>query len=105
MKTLLDAIEADNARETSLQLSRARDVRAWKGEGGKTLLHIACLWASAPVVEVLVSGGVPIDALNDDGFPPVADAVARGDVEIVRVLMAGGANVRFRDDDAETLVM
>ncbi|CBX97785.1 hypothetical protein LEMA_P091940.1 [Plenodomus lingam JN3] len=55
----------------------------------------------AALIHFLRSGGSP-DDVTGLGQPPLCIAVARGNVEIIRILLDAGANVNARTRDGET---
>ncbi|PWU01687.1 MAG: hypothetical protein C5B51_22365 [Terriglobia bacterium] len=86
------------------------------GPQGSTLLHRACYWGQLAVSEFLLDSGADPSAPTRDNFlqiPPLGCAVATPDVpnpsddeqivlELVRLLLARGANVNGRRRDGLT---
>ena len=55
-------------------------------------------------VALYLKGGMPADA-SPRTTPPLKDAVDRGNVELAQLLIAGGANVNWKGEYDQTLVM
>jgi len=69
---------------------------------GTTLLHAACRTGSFPIVQELVSRGLPLDAMDCAGWTPlhVASCVGRQDVSVF--LLQNGAPSSFRNAKGQT---
>jgi ankyrin repeat protein len=61
---------------------------------GRTPLHSA---ASVAVVEALIAAKAPVNAHDHTGVTPLLAACERGDVAVVRVLLAAGADPTISD--------
>lgn len=61
--------------------------------------------SSLPVIELLKGAGVPIEDANWLGWSPLNDAVADGDLNRIRALLEGGANVNATHDHGYTVFM
>jgi ankyrin repeat protein len=70
-----------------------------KSDSGLTLLHCAAKGGNAEGVEHILSYGVDIEARDNDNMTPLAVACcnANGSDEVVRVLLAAGANISVVD--------
>jgi ankyrin repeat protein len=62
---------------------------------GNTPLQIAALEGSAEIVAFLVSSGCEIDTKNIDKDTPLIDAIENGHLDVVKILLDGGANPRL----------
>lgn len=93
----------DNPFCTELLLRHGADPEARDG-WGRTPLHWAMSSGNAEVVNLLLGAGTPVDVMDDDGATPLALLVSRlesgasrqGHPEIVRMLLADGANPDLR---------
>jgi ankyrin repeat protein len=71
---------------------------------GVNLLHWATITNRAAVIPVLARAGVPVNAVDDNGFTPLmyAATVDVGDTETLKALLASGADRRIKNDDRRT---
>lgn len=58
-----------------------------------TYLHLAARQGPVETIKLLVQAGAPVDAENDTGQTPLAEAAANGRLDVVRALLALGARV------------
>ncbi|GAB1200769.1 hypothetical protein APSETT444_010148 [Aspergillus pseudonomiae] len=61
---------------------------------GNTPLQIASLEGCAPIVKFLLDSGCEIDTKNIDKDTPLIDAVENGHLDVIKLLLAAGANPR-----------
>jgi ankyrin repeat protein len=59
---------------------------------GNTLLMLAAYHGHPATVTALAGRGADVDRLNDRGQSPLAGAVFKGEQEVVRALLAAGAD-------------
>lgn len=59
---------------------------------------------SFAAVKLLVEAGAPVNAKQDKGWAPLHEAVNRGDLEMVRYLLAHGADAKQQNDDGKSAV-
>jgi len=69
---------------------------------GPANLHDAAYDGDLARVEALVNQGVDVNQKNADGAYPLNYAAAGNQLEILRYLIAQGANVSAQDDEGET---
>ena len=106
------AVRAGNSKEVARLLARPGADVAIRDKDGRTLLHnlvaeLIKLTDSAKVplyecLELLLAKGADINAGDNHGNSPLADAVKLGDVKTVEFLLKNGANVNTRDNDGKT---
>ncbi len=66
------------------------------------LIHIAVEKGHAGVVKWLLAQGEEVDRVNKHGATPLHTAAWNGQVEIARLLVAGGANVEAKDGEHQS---
>ena len=71
---------------------------------GVNLLHWATITNRTSVVPILARAGVPLDALDDNGFTPLmyAATVDVGDTATLKALLQAGADRTVRNDQGRT---
>ena len=84
-----------------LALARNPDFRVTNRYGGTALIP-ACHYGHVETVRVLLASAIPVDHVNDLGWTALLEAIILGDggpahTEIVRLLVAHGANVNLAD--------
>lgn len=89
---LVQAVNRGHAAVAELLIERGADLRA-RRPIGHSLLHDAASAAYADVVSVLLKAGADPKEMDDAGGTPIVVASIRGDVRIVRDLIAAGADV------------
>lgn len=64
---------------------------------GYTPLQKACICENIPLVEALLAmGGVNPNQVRDDHYPPLYDAIAADNLELIKILINHGARVDYR---------
>jgi hypothetical protein len=84
-----------------LALARNPDFRVTNRYGGTALIP-ACHYGHVETVRVLLGSAIPVDHVNDLGWTALLEAIVLGDggpahTDIVRLLVAHGANVNLAD--------
>lgn len=112
MRALMAAARAGNTTEVARLLERPGAEVALRDQNEKTILHhlVSELVklpdsAKAPVYDcigLLLAKGAKIDAGDNCGSSPLADAVKLGDVKTVEFLLNKGADVNTRDNEGKT---
>ncbi len=87
---LHEAVAAGNIDKASQLLSKGADPNAYT-LGGRTALTIAAYNDDVPTASMLIEHGARPNTLS--WFTPLHVAVARADVEMVKLLLASGADV------------
>jgi ankyrin repeat protein len=90
----LEGVRAALARDPALAHEQT--------ETGATPLHFACASESTDVVELLISKGAEVDAMNDSHYTPLHFAAAYDRPEIIKLLLGHGAQIEARSLEAET---
>jgi ankyrin repeat protein len=74
--------------------------------GGVTALHLAITGGNPLVVEALLKAGAPVNATDTRGMTPLVFAVAtdRPNAQIIRLLLAHGADPLLRPPESESAV-
>lgn len=65
-------------------------------------LHAAVAGKREDLVEILVSQGADVNAVQEGGWTPLHEAADRGHLELVQILIEHGAFINPRKDDGET---
>ena len=77
--------------------------------GGKhvTALQAACEWGNTSTVGFLIDSGADVNLQGGEykGLAPLIRAAYRGHLEIVKLLLDGGADTAVVDEDVETPLM
>ena len=98
------ATKSGNKAMVELLLNRGADVNATDGTGG-TALHIAVEQAFRSIAEVLVAHQADVNARNapmNNEATPLHRAAALGHVEMIKFLIAHGAEVNTRANNSST---
>jgi len=70
---------------------------------GRTALHFSSKYGFTDIVKILIANGAIINATNDhSGQPPIFAAIEQGHIEIVDILLAGGADTSLKNRDKLT---
>ena len=69
---------------------------------GITLLHLCCFANSVKCVRLLLTLGARVNRADDDGWTPLHAAAAGGHVDVIHVLVAGGAGLEAVDARGRT---
>lgn len=98
------AAKRGNLELVDASLAKGQKLDARSGEYGRTALWLAAANGHAPVVERLLQAGARTD-LSDQGLDndtPLHAAAQRGQVSIVRMLVAAGAAPYLKNDNQKT---
>jgi len=90
---LMQGVLDNRPAQIRLAIQGGADVAA-AGRGGIGALHLAAHRGHVAAIECVLGFGAELDAQEDvRGFTPLMSAVASGELEAVRALIAGGANI------------
>ncbi len=89
---LLRAVESGNVSDVKKALAAGAKADATKKKGHPTALMMACLEGRDDVVRALLDAGAKIDRVCEWGQAPLRNAVVRGHIGVVRMLLEAGAN-------------
>jgi hypothetical protein len=89
------AVKAGNVAAVREALKRGASANA-PDENGQFPLANA---ANGPTATALIEAGAKVNARNRDGDTPIMDAAGQGHADVVRVLIAHGANVNEKSGD------
>ena len=90
---LIEAIQNYREAEALDLVKQNSAIASTATEGNVTALHWACMGGMAKLVDALVKCGADVNALNDDGEPPLFWAVTKAEHRIARLLCEEGAKV------------
>ena len=86
-----------DAEMVHLLLENGADVNAHHSEGGSTPLHYAILTGRPSVVRMLLEAGADQNIAYRDGQVAIHLAAARGNLQIVQLLLDHGAKINSVD--------
>jgi len=88
-----------------LLLSRGADVAQVARNPMKVQpLHAAAAGRSFEAVQLLVDAGAPVNGKQEKGWAPLHEAVRQGNVELVRYLLAHGADPKLQNDEGTSAI-
>lgn len=96
-----EAIDDNDLVALQRYLQEGVDVNA-RDDDGWTLLMMACLWANADAVDVLLARGADPNASNRDGRTALIEAASKDSIPIVEALLRAGADPNAITKDHET---
>ncbi|MFO1503060.1 MAG: ankyrin repeat domain-containing protein [Steroidobacteraceae bacterium] len=103
---LVDAVRArDSATALKLLKESPREAVRQLAVDGTTALHWAVYNDDAELVDRLVAAGADVNARNDYGATPLAQAAVVGNVRIIKRLLGAGADVESANADGQTALM
>jgi ankyrin repeat protein len=71
---------------------------------GETILHLAAAYGRSQIVEFLIKQKLDLEAQNNEGYTPVFVAGLCRNLEVVKLLLAYGANPSHKNNYGETLI-
>ena len=88
-----------------LLLSRGADVAQVARNPMKVQpLHAAAAGRSFEAVKLLVDAGAPVNGKQEKGWAPLHEAVRQGNAELVRYLLAHGADPKLQNDEGTSAI-
>ena len=97
---LMTAARTGNADVVALLVDGGARVDATEDWRGQTALMWAAAEKNAAAARVLIDAGADVSARSEAGMTPLLFAARAGDIDTVRTLVAGGANVNEAANDA-----
>ena len=96
-----------HANAVQALLAEGADVSAWaENDHRNQALHAAIAGtATVGVVSALLAARARVSAKDGGGYTPLHLAAFRGDLELVQILLAHGADAHARTDDGKTPAM
>ena len=89
-----EAVRSGSAKVVAYLLDRTSDASCSDNDFGATPLHLACDDAgTASLVRLLLERGADPNAVDGQGWPPIAFAMRDGKLKIVEMLLTHGAKV------------
>ncbi|MBP9477913.1 MAG: ankyrin repeat domain-containing protein [Sebaldella sp.] len=101
---IIVAIESGNNEILEELLKRGASVREKHPVFGRLALHTACYYENAEAVKILLAHDKSIVNYQSDidGWTPIDDAVLKGNIQIVKILLENGADPRVANFKNET---
>jgi len=96
--------EADGRAALELLIAHGANVNQVTGVGGMTPLHMTARRGTVVLAEALLAAGARVDARDSNGETPLRRAVNCKKPEVVRLLLAHGANPMSQDRFGRTVV-
>jgi hypothetical protein len=95
-----------HGRAVSALLESGADANG-RNTRGRTALMFASRYGFTPIAENLIHNGADVNAVpyTLPRWPALIAAAYAGQIDIVRLLIANGATVSYRDDDNKTAEM
>ena len=86
-------------------LCSAPGIAQWKSETGSTALHSAARYGSVEGIVLLLDLHAEVNARDQEGRTPlfVACSSPRKEIEVVRLLLANGADPEIRDTEGKSV--
>ena len=103
---IIVAIESGNNEMLSELLKRGASVYEKHPVFGRLALHTACYYGNAEAVKILLEYNKTIVNYrsDNDGWTPLNDAVLKGNIQIVKILLENGADPRIPNFKNETSI-
>lgn len=71
-------------------------------DGGWSPLHLAVMTEEVAIIKALLEAGAMLDMVDNDGQTPLLQACLGGNLEVVRLLLAAGANPAHQNKQAHS---
>jgi hypothetical protein len=89
------AIQGNQLKSLELLLDSGAEVRQYT-QDGDTALHIATYEGNATLIWPLLDHGAELEAIDASGRTPLLEAILKRRLEIMKILLAAGADRNFR---------
>ena len=99
---LAEAARVGNAEEVILLLADGHDIDERDVQYDATALQWAAEYGHKAIVEILISNGADLNALNNEGRTALHWATLNSRLETCKVLIKKGAKLNIRDENEET---
>src|SRR5688572_17689055 len=98
---LEQAVLANDPRKLRRALAKGANAGRLVRPDGRTVLHLACARGNLEIVSILIDKTTRkmLNKLDAAGYTPLMDAVEGNHMEVVRMLLALGAEVNARSAD------
>jgi|GEM_PF-2947964 len=97
---LIEAVEAGDLEAARTAIGVGADVNCVSGDGWAPLL--SAVKQDPRLTELLLANGADPNVASDRGYTPLMRAAGLGKLEVVRLLLAAGADKQMRDCDGKT---
>lgn len=97
MRTLRDVLDACATTMEFVNFG-GNITPATRGATGDTPLHVVCSWGDLDAAHLLLDAGAEVNAIGDIGRTPLFCALASQNVDLVRALIAAGADLAHKDE-------
>ena len=99
---LAEAARIGNAEEVIILLAEGNEIDQRDIQYDATALQWASEYGHKDIVEILVSNGADLNALNNEGRTALHWATLNSKLETCKVLIKKGAKLNIRDENEET---
>jgi len=94
---LLEAVKVDNDVAAARRaLKKGADVN-YKGGMDRSMLYYAAYHGNTEMADLLLSYKPDVNVLDEEGFGPLHEAMAKGHIDIAQKLVDAGADINARD--------
>ena len=99
---LAEAARVGNAEEVIILLAEGNDIDERDIQYNATALQWAAEYGHRGIVDILISNGADLNALNNQGRTALHWATLNSKLEVCKVLIKKGAKLNIRDENEET---
>ena len=97
-----------NLEDLLAEIATGAEINGREKTGDRTALHFAAYSGknagqpSTELVEALLAAGADVNAVDNGGSTPLAEAIPNGNIEIAKILLAAGADPAVTNKHGET---